>query len=94
MTNRPRNRLVSERGNKAWGWEGGGKTPENTDEMKGMEEDVENSLPECSWLDNLSEDPYYRGLQDKVPVVFVGVNSECRTSMSTGNKTSLRVGCW
>ncbi|CAM9710944.1 unnamed protein product [Scytosiphon promiscuus] len=27
---------------------------------------IEGSLHECDWLENLSRDPYYRGLQDKV----------------------------
>lgn len=26
-------------------------------------------MDECDWLENLSEDPYYRGLQDKVTAV-------------------------
>ncbi len=27
-------------------------------------------MPACDWLENLSEDPYFRGLQDKVPAGF------------------------
>eukprot|EP00752_Nemacystus_decipiens_P006721 g6044.t1 len=47
-------------------WEEGGTSPEITDKMKEMEEGVDVFLQECDWIDNLSEDPYYRGLQDKV----------------------------
>lgn len=37
---------------------------ENTAE--GTVQAIEGSLQECDWLENLSRDPYYRGLQDKV----------------------------
>lgn len=47
-------------------------------ETEATENLTERSLPECDWLENLSEDPYFRGLQDKVPVV------NCRTSKEDG----------
>lgn len=43
---------------------------EITDKTKEMEEDVDIFLQECDWLENLSKDPYYRGLQDKVSQQF------------------------
>lgn len=45
-----------------------------TDKMEDMEEDLDVFLAGCDWLDNLADDPYYRGLQDKVPAAFVGVS--------------------
>lgn len=55
-------------------------------EMKEMEEDVDVSLPERDWLENLSEDPYYRGLQDKVPAVAVYVEVQVGVTYFIGNQ--------
>ena len=72
----PRNRQVLERENNSapWDWKAGETSPEAiTDMMKEAGEDEEMIPQECDWLDNLSEDPYYRGLQDKVRPDFVGL---------------------
>eukprot|EP00903_Cladosiphon_okamuranus_P016193 g14943.t2 len=50
----------------SWDWGERGTIPETTYKMQEMEEGVDVFLPDCDWLDTLSEDPYYRGLQDKV----------------------------
>lgn len=65
----PRNRLALEAGKTSafWDWGERGTIPETTAKMQEMEEGGGVLLPECDWLDALSEDPYYRGLQDKVP---------------------------
>lgn len=59
---------ASERGNTSTSWEetGGGSIAGT---LERMEQVPEGSMDECDWLENLSEDPYYRGLQDKVAAV-------------------------
>ncbi|CAM9191667.1 unnamed protein product [Ectocarpus sp. 4 AP-2014] len=56
---------ASERENTSTSWEetGGRSIAETTDRMEQL---AEGPMDECDWLENLSEDPYYRGLQDKV----------------------------
>lgn len=56
----------------SWNWEGKGSVKENTGKMEDIEDDIESYPLECDWLDVLAEDPYYRGLQDKVPVLVAG----------------------
>lgn len=45
-------------------WDDGSEAKENA------ENPTEGSLQECDWLENLSKDPYFRGLQDKVLEAF------------------------
>lgn len=61
--------VILEGGNNSspWDCEGGEIVPKTTDAMK---EGMEGSPQECDWLEILSYDPYYRGLQDKVPAVL------------------------
>lgn len=45
---------------------------------KDAENPSEESLQECDWLENLSEDPYFRGLQDKVPPALPHIDLDIR----------------
>ncbi|CAB1111071.1 unnamed protein product [Ectocarpus sp. CCAP 1310/34] len=66
--------IASERENTSTSWEdtGGRSVAETTERMEQL---AEGPMDECDWLQNLSEDPYYRGLQDKVTAVFLSLAS-------------------
>ncbi|CAM9401133.1 unnamed protein product [Ectocarpus fasciculatus] len=57
--------IAPERESTSTPWEEtGGRSIAETAER--IEQVAEGPMDECDWLENLSQDPYYRGLQDKV----------------------------